>query len=1673
MDKIKDKLSRKQYISNMVLIAALIMLITAGGIIYAVNASAASRVVVADSVDIGGKIYSKDNPMVIVELVPDKSVGTWGYLSGLNNGAVAWEDVAALPAGTEEEKQAKKQVCDTWISNYCRYIFYNGGNAYYEGWTEYRNRTADGKYTDWKAYSYVDGSKTSADIKAGAQLRFKFKNPVTGKIEYLDTYNKELVDGNGNVINNSDNILAYTLFGSKDYSDAPSDYYMSDKLRVVTVTPSELNADKSLVEEADAIVLSSGEKVNYISANTYKTMYDYAQKSNNKTLMDKYKPAAGVTDKSWDMSACNKFNDNNCYFGMDLLPEVAGRIYSRFQQLELSVIGDAGIYNASNKRQLPNLYKLFILLTCIDRDTCYHDLCETALTGIDGSITGVYQGEYGRLDLNSLTMYIRHTASDGSDIYDEVPEEDWYIENFSVFAKYLGSWPATNGYSREFPYAMYNGGLYRINDNMLIWGTGDSLFSQGFMSNYVDSSDKNNSNYYNVNNKFEDTEQLYSVDGKVAAAKMIQYVFGGYRTLPVADKLNVLEIQPSSDYKYDTYADGIENITKYFKKLRFKTTYINEKNYKRYINVTSVTVSELNGMTDSIANKYDLVIVDDNNTKNILNVKGTININNNGTESTVTSYYYSQGAVTDIWNHNNGQNGNNREDTGKDTVTSGNDITDKTYTKLQEYIDMNKPVILTSDIYYAVDEKVLMTGADGNTDREVETNIYKLKQYIDSKAQDKGYRANVVCELNEQQEFEKLSEEDKLTYKYVPCIEDVSVVGISETDNTFTLKFKTDNKNAAYKAELYIDKDANGVFVNAHDDTGELFAGGFNSNTEYSYGEDGYITITTTQLPEEMRAYLPWKLIIKDSEGLTAEYMGTLQLNNIAKKDVKVLQIKPVKSNTLALDNDDFLKAFNNVTNITGLALEKNDVTIVSVDDFCNSDRWYKNSRYESETSIGTDEDLLKDYTIVVLGFEDEFSNITNTHALANLNDYINSGKAVLMTHDTVGMASYSDETMDAASLGQAVNMKTDSYDDGKDNSLFYGASGAEYARYASYDWGYYPDAKDNKAAVYQHGYMFTTAFRNIIGMDMYHVSVGQKKKDSNGNVTGYQQGYTNNFLTRYAKLKDSSNNMIYNFKTNGKEDTEQTVSPITTKTVNKLNNGQITSYPYQIPDTLKVASTHGQYFQLDLEKQDTAADSIDSGDDVVVWYTLGENSTASDTPAEVKENKPKAGLELNEYNKYWSGGSAWYINNGKGAETSIETSIEARNQPKNRYGRIPGKSDNNDYLIPTSGAYAKLSYTSDNEEAKGKVSVTLTKKFTGDDNQDRQLKDNAYAYIVYKHGDTIVQKREKILLNEYKTITMDNIPANSDIYIYLGAEKENRSISSVASIQNIELSTDSEKNNYVYSWNGKEGSFDWEYSKLFNYNDGYEKKYQYLYPEKVTISEKGSKEQGDRSQYFSSTGRDAANNYYIYSKGNITYSGAGHSVIEDQGELELFVNTIVWAINSGNNPPEVKVDNAVYAGDNLYEQYAREGIIPDLTFVSFDKDMGSDRSALMSSGILYWDKNCNKRYDKDEDVVIQSFDKSVNGYNIYNLVGMTFTSPVYESGTNKLTAKAGFSYINGVVQSGSIELSDAATAVYNNMNSKLITQGYVYIGLKVADSKGGEGNATVKVVRRDLFKLD
>ena len=64
---------------------------------------------------------------------------------------------------------------------------------------------------------------------------------------------------------------------------------------------------------------------------------------------------------------------------------------------------------------------------------------------------------------------------------------------------------------------------------------------------------------------------------------------------------------------------------------------------------------------------------------------------------------------------------------------------------------------------------------------------------------------------------------------------------------------------------------------------------------------------------------------------------------------------------------------------------------------------------------------------------------------------------------------------------------------------------------------------------------------------------------------------------------------------------------------------------------------------------------------------------------------------------------------------------------------------------------------------------------------------------------------------------------------------------------------------------------------------------------------------------FYDSVPMDGRNNYYIFNKGNITYTGSGHDIVNKDGEKKLFVNTLVAAYRTGLHAPKVYYKEAEY----------------------------------------------------------------------------------------------------------------------------------------------------------------
>ena len=83
----------------------------------------------------------------------------------------------------------------------------------------------------------------------------------------------------------------------------------------------------------------------------------------------------------------------------------------------------------------------------------------------------------------------------------------------------------------------------------------------------------------------------------------------------------------------------------------------------------------------------------------------------------------------------------------------------------------------------------------------------------------------------------------------------------------------------------------------------------------------------------------------------------------------------------------------------------------------------------------------------------------------------------------------------------------------------------------------------------------------------------------------------------------------------------------------------------------------------------------------------------------------------------------------------------------------------------------------------------------------------------------------------------------------------------------------------------------------------------------------------------------DGTNAYYIYNRGNITYSGAGHSSSLSDDEAKLFVNTMVAAYRAAYSKPTVEFKTA-----NDYPTTTQ--LVPmEYSTASSSQSLGSDQT--------------------------------------------------------------------------------------------------------------------------------
>ncbi len=492
----------------------------------------------------------------------------------------------------------------------------------------------------------------------------------------------------------------------------------------------------------------------------------------------------------------------------------------------------------------------------------------------------------------------------------------------------------------------------------------------------------------------------------------------------------------------------------------------------------------------------------------------------------------------------------------------GNDITEIKRKALIEYLAANYPVVAADSMYSDYEENA----SDCKIDKY--SNIYKVIE---------NGRTNGKTNFIKESNINIDDSNNLYTYirVYQPKLNIISqpptyagadnngiapdssyINGTPDTVNNREMRFRYkidgSDESKRYTVKLYVDKNSDGKYV-ASENLGTKTVNGGNSEHVFTW-----------DLGDDYVGSAAWKLVITDINDATKrdEIIGicAVRASSEDRQKIKILQVRQRSEetknefkNTWDLEWDiNHNTLFKQYTeNLKDFELE---IRTIEADDF---EDWYNPARGGTEyDKDNSDTDKLNNYDMLIFGFSDYYKGITNSHkALDNVLDFISKGKSVMFTHDVTSL------------------LNNDSNKD-------------------------------------QYGYGFNKNMRRALSMDRFgctDLKEGEIPDPSldtalkpYGGEYNENQGYTYYSIKR---MRDHNNNAYGATLRTVFKGVNYSDSNCPTDKAVKINDGQLTKYPYNIPDgSINVAKTHAQYYQLNLNDPD-----------LVVWYTLDAATDGGD----------------------------------------------------------------------------------------------------------------------------------------------------------------------------------------------------------------------------------------------------------------------------------------------------------------------------------------------------------------------------------------------------------------------------------------------------------------------------
>ena len=1007
---------------------------------------------------------------------------------------------------------------------------------------------------------------------------------------------------------NNENFLKHSL---KLSDEAAAKYSVIIK----TITPKELNANPSWAKYADLYIVSAS-----CADNEFKNMWKKYNRYHHTSAVTDYKNGFENTDSdkerdiSWEVAKemYDKITADTNYAAIMMTAE--SYKITKWTKVMLSLFdwnlrpsGDTFSYDASNN----NMYKLTVMLLSMKQELfkkLYLDK-DNPLISNDGKFllqTGDAQ-EYW----NMFTFLPTNARTTDPEV-----NYNWY--------GYFTSMDKWNDYQMA---GNIEENRRYINNHIYIGGDGGDIL-RNYLQDGLNLTDK-------TKTKYTDFQEFMDNADKATPADAVRYVLGmKNNTNKIEGDLNILDIEPCYDSK-----NGYSLTKNYI--------YIMLPNFDGKVNITHMTTAEFIGNSEDLNSTYNMIFMglDDgayNKEQQTLKdptenkeVSGQFTKWNdsamNGkiyfhTGDLAKSTPYSEGdprvsrSVKFLWFEND------RESTTQDENYPvirfpGNDITKVKQKELSAFLDAGYPIVAIPYLYETNQLRIDQNSNICKFIKDEKNDKSPIYQTLDATSIESALkRAQADIEWKELPAIyngETASESSS-------TIKDANYLNTDTNGRsllTFKFTVKDTDANHKYKYRIYIDQNRDGKF---EDD--EIF---YDARKTIALNSEQTRTLKISKLYVGL---IQWKIEVyrTDNQQIRFTKTGCSVAKNRtgSKKQINVLQIMP--------NDGDYNGKLNLSTDSLFTKYYKNlDDYEISVDTItCSKFREYfqNGNRFSFDESkdvnIGGDGEqnpsaypdsiktqLYDKYNMLIIGFGDCYGgeDLSNENGEVDFIKYFAAkGKSVLFTHDLTSMNNVKVQNQ-GNSFGYSANaLLRDLMGMNRYKAVSNQISAAERNKIIRYQEKQKDEQGNNKydfvkdvngnALDELHGFTYYTIKR---------LAYDQKKKDENDwyhSVEGQWVPYEGKgWKMPYQYLiKDVNGHMVC-------EDNWQTQNTgfnnynDETTLVTKTNEGQITQYPYKIGDwsnhntvfddtKLKVAKTHGQYYQLNMEDPE-----------VTVWYCLAD----------------------------------------------------------------------------------------------------------------------------------------------------------------------------------------------------------------------------------------------------------------------------------------------------------------------------------------------------------------------------------------------------------------------------------------------------------------------------------